>query len=243
MTDLEIRTKAESFGKWYHELQLTPSFRTPSLPFQDVWEQIQSVRDTIDYKDKTVLDLGSMDGRWAFDAENRKARAVVASDIWPNPRLLFAREVFKSNITVVPNADIHCLVDRMRSSMAHLGIHKFDIVQCMGLIYHVQNPMLGFHQIRQLIAPDGVMLLETGAWTGGGDEPLARLNRGKMLYQDGSTYWMMNLACIEQVLGVCGFQLDRSTLKRFGQWQGTERICGLVRPIPVTHSLDDFGAH
>jgi len=241
MTNEEIKAKAEAFGKWYHGLELFPGFITDHQPFEDIWDQIRAARAGIDYQGKSVLDLGTMDGMWALDAEKAGARLVVAGDIWANPRLDLVKRVFNSQMITVPNADVHCLHERLKVLMQLRGISGFDVVQCMGVIYHLQNPMLALNQIRHCISDDGLMLLETGCWTGGGDEPVARLNRGQMIYADGSTYWMMNFPCLEIVLGLCGFKVEPGSVKRFWQHGASERVCCICRPTATYPSPDNYG--
>jgi tRNA (mo5U34)-methyltransferase len=242
MTQDEIKAKAESFGRWYHAIKLTPTYTTMSLPFEDLWERIAEVQATVYYSGKSVLDLGTMDGHWAFEAERRGARPVVAGDIWPNPRLAFAKEVFGSGIVMVPNADVHCLTDRIEPVMRQLGIRKFDVIQCMGVIYHVQNPILALQQIRNCIADDGLLLIEAGCWLSRSDQPTARLNRGEMLYDDGSTYWLMDLNCLTWILELAGFKVEEASIRRFTQQPRCERVCMICRPVERLTTADNYGA-
>lgn len=67
--------------KWYHKIDLADGFVTPGYNYEHLWNPIRKEMDSVDYKDKTVLDLGSWDGMWAFEAEKRGAKEVWASDI------------------------------------------------------------------------------------------------------------------------------------------------------------------
>jgi tRNA (mo5U34)-methyltransferase len=242
VTREEVIKKAESFGRWYHAVELLPGYHTQSMPFGDVWEQIRRVRANLPFENKTVLDLGTMDGLWAFDAEQRGARYVLAGDIWANPRLLFAREVRGSKIIPVPNADIHCLGDRLRSLMVFDRVQKFDVVQCMGVIYHVQNPLLALHQVRRVIAETGILVMESGCWMGGGDDPVLRMNRGEPKpYDDNSTYWLPNLACLKWMLTITGFTVIEETILRLKQQPTCERVALLAKPGPLHPTPDNYG--
>lgn len=84
MTSDEIKSKSESFKRWYHAIELFPGYVTPSnmTPSMHQWEQVRKVREKMDYKGKSVLDLGTMDGMWAFEAEKLGAKPVYALFIW-----------------------------------------------------------------------------------------------------------------------------------------------------------------
>ncbi len=52
----------------------------PASTGENVWSNARQVRNTVDYRDKAVLDLASWDGLWAFEAEALGAAMVVATD-------------------------------------------------------------------------------------------------------------------------------------------------------------------
>jgi SAM-dependent methyltransferase len=239
LSDDELRAKADSFGRWYHEIELRSGVNTRSLPHHGIWGMIEQVLSNLDYKDKSVLDLGTMDGKWAFFAEQAGAEWVVAGDVWDNPRLKFAKDVLGSKVFPFANADVHCLYHQL---VEFCGLKKFDIIQNMGVMYHVQNPMLAFHQIRRCIKDTGIMVLETGLWLGCLDEPAARLNRGDMIYPDETTYWMMNRKCLEEILTICGWQIQKGTVHDQTQSEKSERFCCVCRPIQNSGLPYDFGA-
>lgn len=238
--------EAKALGNWYHAIQLTPEFiTTPTLPITHQWESNRKVRAALDYKGKTVLDLGTMDGMWAYEAEALGAKTVVASDIWQGPatgfhRFMLAREAMKSNVWVVTNADVHDLYNRMRSVMEHLGIAGFDIVQCLGLLYHVQNPMLALHQIRRCMVTGSVLFLETAFWRTTDERPMARFNSDLGVYNDGSTYWAMNQRCLVDMLKMCGFVARLDTASRIEKHE-IGRIAILCDAVVVHPTVDNFG--
>lgn len=216
MTPAQIIEKAESLGPWYHEIALTHGYVTPSVmkASRPIWDMTRRVRSKLDYSGKAVLDLGTFDGMWAFEAERLGAASVVACDIWqaatPSPlpleRFLFARRCLGSKAWPVTNGDAHYLTDRLADAKRVLGIKAFDIVQNLGMLYHLENPLLALSEIRKQLEPKGAMLLETAAWTGGSNAPTVRLNSDNGVYYDQTTFWVPNIPALQGMLGLTGFK-------------------------------------
>ena len=125
-----------------------------------MWSPTRQVLDTIDYSNKNVLDLASWDGMWAFEAEKRGAAQVVATDarFIGYSNLLFAREVLQSNVIPLCNVPIQDLENRL-NIIEFDG--KFDIVHHLGLFYHLRDPLLSLTQVRKILKPNGIVVLET----------------------------------------------------------------------------------
>jgi len=68
------------FTYWYHKIDLGNGIVTPGFNYDPLWDNIRKVRSRIDYQGKTVLDIASFDGLWAFEAEHLGAKTVVATD-------------------------------------------------------------------------------------------------------------------------------------------------------------------
>lgn len=239
--------EAKAFGKWYHAIKISPEYVTESyMPVFDQWASNRKVRAFLDYKNKSVLDLGTMDGMWAFEAEQLGAKHVVAADIWQNcehgmQRFLLAREAIQSKVWPITNGDVHCLYDRVADMLKRLQIPGFDIVQNLGLMYHVQNPMLAFHQVRKCMKIGGQMLLETAFWNTPDPKPMARFNSDLGIYDDNSTYWAMNQPCLYGMLKMCGFYVRENTVSTVGDTE-FRRMTVICDAIPSVAATDNYGA-
>src|SRR5205823_8714428 len=80
MDEKEIR---EAIGryKWYHNIRLTDTIVTPGYPGYVPAQNICLKRlESLDVKDKRVLDIGCRDGLFSFRAEAMGAREVVGID-------------------------------------------------------------------------------------------------------------------------------------------------------------------
>jgi tRNA (mo5U34)-methyltransferase len=109
-----------------------------------------------DLRGKTVLDMGSWDGFWAFECERRGAERVLAIDTWASERhyrtFLYARERMGSKIE-------HLRLDAHDVRPETIG--KFDLVLCLGLFYHLRHPLLGLEKIRSVTLDQ--LILETNS--------------------------------------------------------------------------------
>lgn len=245
---MNIQERAEALGPWYHPIKLSAEYTTVSTVDNDtvaLWDAIRHVRDRVDYQGRTVLEVGAMDGMWAFEAEEKWAKKVVAVDIWQNKRFLFAIEARKSFVVPIVNGDVQNLHTVLKLPQLYLDLPSFQIIQCFGMLYHVQNPMLALHQMRRVLDDSGVLILETACWTGCPDEPAARLNRIPWVYEaDDRTYWMPNYMCLVNMLSIAGFHPVEKTVVRLLQSEKpAERVIMICRAGPPQQRIDNFGSY
>ncbi len=173
--------------KWYHKIDLGNGFVTPGYDFDPIWDRIRQEMDKVDYSNKVVLDLGSWDGMWAFEAEKRGAKEVWASDILSlrpvsgnGPETLYlAREILGSQIKFQAASVYDC--------DAVFGLKRFDIVQCFGIVYHLRYPLLGLAKIRKVLKDQGLLLLETAVILDS-DESVIETDTKKIYPTDRSTW-------------------------------------------------------
>ncbi len=238
MNASEIKAKAQSFGSWYHPVKLLPDFVTAGRMEANntsLWKAIRQVRSSIDYNHKTVLDIGTMDGMWAFEAEKLGAGRVVATDIWVREpkgreRFEFAIETLASKVQCVPDVDIHNLHHGVQPVLPREG---FDIIQCLGVLYHVENPIMAIRQMRQCISPNGLLLLETACWTGHVNDPVVRLNTDNGVYYDSTTYWVPNYTALKAMLMLGGFAIMPEKQQITNQLPNAQafRVCAACKPL------------
>ena len=158
VSDLQARVDAV---EWYHEFDfpggVTARSHTPDVAqHRRLWRFIEAQLDHIDFRGKSVLDVGCWDGYWSFYAERRGASYVLAADDttqnWSDGRgVLLARELLGSRIDVRQDLSVYDLASLER---------QFDIVMCFGVYYHLVDPFCAFAQIRRCCHPASRVLLE-----------------------------------------------------------------------------------
>jgi tRNA (mo5U34)-methyltransferase len=146
--------------EWYHEFDFGNGLKATTKHdtefHRQVWQFIDSQLGAIDFRGKTVLDIGCWDGYWSFYAERRGAKSVLASDDctqnWSSGQgLLLAKELLHSRIEVNQALPIY--------ELSSLG-RRFDIILCLGVYYHLLDPFHAFAQIRHCCHSDTVVVLE-----------------------------------------------------------------------------------
>ncbi len=152
---------------WYHEFDFGNGLQARStIPeaaiHRPIWRFIERQLDAIDFRGKSVLDIGCWDGYWSFYAERRGARSVLAIDDagqnWSDGRgLHLARELYRSKIEIDRHVSVYDLEAIGRS---------FDIILFLGVYYHLLDPFLALAQIRRRCHAGSQVLIEGNAALG-----------------------------------------------------------------------------
>jgi tRNA (mo5U34)-methyltransferase len=190
-----------------------------------------------------VLDLGTMDGAWAFEAERRHAGRVIATDIYQcdephekhaqlvTRRFCAARELLGSKVDYQPGGDVEHLFEFVLTTPTTSPAYiEMDIIQCFGILYHVENPLLAFRNLRQCLTKDGLLLIETALWKRDNDVPVMRFNFDKSIYWDSTTFWIPNRKCLEQMLTLTGFRIQPETWIEI-EMERANRVCFVAEAV------------
>jgi tRNA (mo5U34)-methyltransferase len=188
---------------WYHEFDfgdgLKARSKSPDVGYhRALWRFIEQQLDRVDFRDKTVLDVGCWDGYWSFYAERRGARSVLATDDrtqnWADGNgLLLAKELFGSAVAVNQDLSVYQLASLNR---------QFDVILFMGVYYHLLDPFYAFSQIRHCCHPGTLLLVE-------GSEALAlRPNEALYNYPDHRCEFLPTFEALEQVLQATYFTVS-----------------------------------
>jgi tRNA (mo5U34)-methyltransferase len=126
---------------WYHSFELPDGSRVAGvMPIEWLRERWSRFPIPADLTGKRVLDIGPWDGWFSFEAERRGAQ-VTSVD----------REEQASFLTMhrrlASQADYRTL-DLFELPTADLG--KFDVVFCLGVLYHLKHPVLGLEIVASL---------------------------------------------------------------------------------------------
>jgi len=167
MTNIDWQARIDKI-QWYHEFDFGNGLKTQNLHpsihcSRRLWKFMAHHLDKIDFRGKTVLDIGCWDGYWSFDAEKRGAKHVLATDDatqnWGDGNgLLIAKELLHSSVEINQGLSVYDL-----SSLNK----KFDIILCFGVFYHLLDPFHAFTEIRHCCHSNSIVLFEGDmAWSG-----------------------------------------------------------------------------
>jgi len=138
---------------WWHSIDLGDGVVTPGRCFPE-----GEVRKLClpDLTGKSVLDIGTWDGFYAFEAEKRGASRVVATDHWMwhqstgKAGFDYAHTALGSKVEVID-------LDILDHTPERIG--KFDVVFFLGVLYHLRHPLLALESVASVV--DDLLILET----------------------------------------------------------------------------------
>lgn len=185
---------------WFHQITLSPGVITPGVDKSA--EKTFHLGLPDDLTGKSVLDLGSWDGFFAFECERRGASRVVAVDdfVWRNHATKdrgfdLAHEVLQSKVKKV-----HCSFE----SLDNLDESSFDYVLMLGVLYHAPDPLGYLRRVRRLCS--GTLILETHVDLLDFPRPAIAYYEGSTLGNDPTNFWGPNTAAVVGMLKDSGFK-------------------------------------
>lgn len=166
--DAQTRQARVAAARWYHDFDFGDGVRATSHHenpegVRAVWAFIARQLGGVPFAGASVLDVGAWDGYWSFFAERHGAREVLAVDDasqrWADDSgIALARELLGSRIAIREDVPIY--------EVAALG-RRFDVVLCLGVFYHLWDPLYGFAQLRHCCHRDTLVIVEGEvAWGG-----------------------------------------------------------------------------
>jgi len=187
---------------WFH------SFALPGGQMIDGLKTLSTLRaeaDVVfadDITGKTVLDIGAWDGYFSFEAENRGAARVLATDhfCWSGPGW-GTRDGFDFMHGTLAS-DVESLdVDVLALDPATLG--QFDVVLFLGVLYHVKDPYSCLEAAARMCS--GHLIIETAPALPRETLPAMRLYKPGELGGDPTNFWAPNVAALQLMLKAFGF--------------------------------------
>ncbi|MBC7841101.1 MAG: DUF1698 domain-containing protein [Gemmatimonadaceae bacterium] len=253
--------------EWYHSIELAPGVVTPGRAPLSSWQtELRDLR-LPDLRGKSVLDIGAYDGFFSFETERLGAARVVALDhyIWSADMVAYmadfraARAVGKTIPS--PHDTAHwrpdelpgkrpfdavrrCLDSKVESVVGDFmtidpaEIGTFDVVLFLGVLYHLENPLLSMRKVAQFVNPGGLCVVETAAMEipGSGDRAFCEFFPGQELNDDASNWWAPNAAALCGLCRASGFSAARVLPSRKSQSpvrKATRAVKSVVAQLPL----------
>lgn len=116
------------------------------------WKRFQKLN--LDLDGKSILDVGSGNGYYAFRMVGMGADKVLCLE----PNLVHVSQ-FSAINHFVNSEKIRMIPERLEES--GLANSKFDVIFSMGLLYHQRNPFEHLNNLKDLLANNGKLVLET----------------------------------------------------------------------------------
>ncbi len=185
---------------WFHSIDLGSGIVTPGRDASPA--KLDRLRLPRDLRGKRVLDIGAYDGFFSFEAERRGADRVLAIDTlaWErgekSGRACFelAHRALGSRVES-QKLDIHAVADA--------GIGSFDLVMCLGVLYHLRQPLEALAAVAEVT--DDLLILETHTDANHLRRPAMVFYAGDELAGDPSNWCGPNEALLTSWLKDVGF--------------------------------------
>jgi tRNA (mo5U34)-methyltransferase len=197
----QLRRLAETYN-WVHAIDCGDGFTTKGL-----WgrgnPEISRAFDQIDFTGKRVLDIGCWDGLWSFEAEQRGASMVVATDLvsqrdWQDQKTFEVAAALRgSRAKYIPDLSVYD-VERLSET--------FDVVLYMGIYYHLKDPVLSFTTLRKVIRDGGQILVEGAVLENPGC--FANFYYRDKFCGDNSNWWVPTRDCLKQWVECSYFNIE-----------------------------------
>jgi len=219
--DLPTKPDDPRLAGWYHTIELGKD-RVSKGKF-DHRSVVHRYGLPESLKGKTVLDVGTGDGFWAFEMERRGADRVVAVDVpsmgdcdWlPRMRARLGEAIhwdpWPTNFRIA-HAMRRSKVEYRFCNVYDLSpytVGKFDIVFCGSLLVHLQNPLQALLAIRSVTREMAVIeTVSDPTFDDRPEDPLLSFGYPGGVEKEpgeGNSYWLMSSAALEKMLAYADF--------------------------------------
>ena len=202
-----LRRRADELRsvQWHHSIRLFPDLVTPGAKTPEfLAAEGECVFGPIDLRGRSVLDIGTWNGHFAFEAARRGAAEVTGSDsyCWRLPAFR-GRETFDLARSCL---GLEGRVQAVEIDPADLpgALEPFDVVLFLGVFYHLYDPIDVLGRVARLARQ--ALVIET-------HHDLLHLGRPAMAFYpryelngDASNWWGPNPACVLELLTSQGFE-------------------------------------
>ncbi|MDQ6804749.1 MAG: class I SAM-dependent methyltransferase [Actinomycetota bacterium] len=220
---------------WYHTLELPDGVVTEGM--FDHRPAVDRYLLPADLSGMRCLDVGTMDGFWAFEMERRGAREVLAADVgrvddldWPplwRARVEPTLDETKEARFRLAHDALGSSVQRIERSIYELDtdLGEFDLIFCGDLLVHLKDPITAIQRLRAICSGSAIVCNPVKRF---------RLGRRRALAEfdgiDEFQWWLLSEATLERMMQATGFakvEVGPSfelPARGAGQWRGLRAV-------------------
>jgi tRNA (mo5U34)-methyltransferase len=209
VTTAELRAEVERYP-WYHTLELGDGVVTEAM--FDHRPVLDRYPLPADLSGLHCLDVGTMDGFWAFEMERRGAASVTAIDLddpdasdWPAAHRNAQKKLdeTKAERFALAKRALGSNAERVTMSVYDLSpdLGTFDMVFCGDLLLHLKDPITAVENIHSVCTGSAVIVNVIKRFRRYRDKPpLAELDG-----IDEFVWWVTNLSGLARIVRAAGF--------------------------------------
>jgi tRNA (mo5U34)-methyltransferase len=202
------------------------------------WDRLSGHLDSL--AGKRVLDIGSSCGYYLFRLTALEPELALGIEPYLN---FYFQYLALSRYLDLPK--LHCLPLKLEE-MPDMRC-CFDLVLCMGILYHRRSPLDTLLQMHQMMVPGGKLVLETLILQGDTETALFPERRyGKMK----NVFFIPTVSCLSHWLSRTGFadihcvDISPTTLReqRKTDWIDTESLADYLDPDDPSKTVEGYPA-
>lgn len=221
MTPDELRRQADAIAWWHGGMDLGQGVVTVSRWGNNpAVSTLPRIALSDDLSGKTVLDIGAWDGYYSFECERRGGNVFAVDSVaWLSQPFSPTGMAGFALAHKALGSKVHAMVvDAMDLHPDDQG--TFDLVLFLGVLYHLEHPLLGLKRAAEMVDVDGWLIVESHVDLLNIPYPAMRFYPGDELNNDATNWWGPNPACIEAMLYHVGLSDVRMV-----SGAGQNRVC------------------
>jgi tRNA (mo5U34)-methyltransferase len=195
---------------WYHTIELPGGVVTEGM--FDHRPVVARYLLPADLGGIRCLDVGTMDGFWAFELERRGAAEVVATDVrevdaldWPplwRHRVTPTIDETKAARFELVRTALGSRVKRVERSVYELdeSLGEFDLIFCGDLLVHLKDPITAVQRMRAVCSGSAIICNPIKRFRLARRRPLAEFDG-----IDQFRWWLLSEASIRRIMEASGF--------------------------------------
>jgi tRNA (mo5U34)-methyltransferase len=188
---------------WFHSIDLGNGIVTPGAKSSDLLRaEAETIFRPLDLRGRSVLDIGTWNGYFSFEAKRRLAARVLATDHFCWTPEINGRATFD-----LARAALNLEIEELDVDVPDLTserVGQFDVVLFLGVFYHLVDPIRALQNLVALTKE--VAVIETHLALSELERPAMVFYPGTELNNDPSNWWGPNRQCIEALLKLVGFR-------------------------------------
>jgi tRNA (mo5U34)-methyltransferase len=230
----ELEAMAQSVPFWFHSIDLGEGVVTNGWKSRSHLEHELNIFRIPELRGKTVLDINTWDGFFAFEAERRGASRVVALDqyMWamdPLPHHSYWKECMERGVVPAPYHTMPYfkpgeLPGKAGFDTAHRALGSkvevvvadfmemdvanlgmFDVVFYFGSLYHMEDPLGAMKRVASVTKELAIIETEAALFRGFDEHALCEFFPSNELNNDVSNWWAPNEKALAGLCRAAGF--------------------------------------
>ena len=147
-------------------------------------------------KNKIVADIGGNNGYFSFRLSEFNPKLIINAE--PGPKNFFQFKLLQKFLNIK-----NIVHEPVKAENFGIFCNFFDVIFCLGVIYHQRNPLLMLNECYKALNKNGVIILETIVFDN--KEPIALCPK---TYQKMRNVWFLpSPSCLKRWLEISNFEI------------------------------------